>query len=391
MHKYQAFEDSTYWSFFTNEGVNALMEILSAPNALAMNHNAWQMDFDIDPETVVHDNQGHAQVRAAMREMSPTMLSDMRAPLGDSLPMEEGVTHFYSAPIAHFTTKHFHETSATMFAKEKQWAEFGEKFSMADRKFINDYMDKLQRLTDEANMTITYLGEQLMTNGYLYYNEGSGIKAGIYKAEIPTKNFRKAGDTAWSDPTVKLMDVLRKLVDDVNTENQVDWKWQLDITKSMWDNYFMKNEQIIEFVTLYKNLSGVVIPSVDFVTTQMVMDMFSAQAGLPKIVIHDTKQYDEHNGVVNGWKSGIATLRPIGRAGLIRHTNPLDTEFFGKKYTNDCVVNNFTPALMGLGYLQNSVYPNGSGKEFRTRYIYTATPTLDEFLYHYIIDTNATE
>ena len=111
------------------------------------------------------------------------------------------------------------------------------------------------------------------------------------------------------------------------------------------------------------------------------------QDGLPLIVVHDTKQKDENKGVVTGWASGIVTLRPLGKAGLIRHTNILDAEVLSDDLNNPAISNVFTPALMGLGYIQNSVWPDGVGKQFRTRLIYSATPTLDEFLYHYILDT----
>lgn len=388
MHNFPDFNDSTFMSFWSNEGRDALSIILADPTMIKPNFMGWQQDFSIDPEVTPHDNKGLATVRAYMRRIENGVMSDMRAPLGDSLPMEQGNAEFYTAPIAHFTTRHFHETTPTLFDKRKRFEELREQYSRADAEFIQAYAENLQVFIDGANMTLTNMGEQLMTRGYLYYDNGVGIKAGIYKADIPAKNFRNAGATVWSDTTTaKLVDILRKLVDDINKENGVEWDWQLDIPKAIWDNCFMKNAQILDLVRWRNNVNGQSLPNVVYVTDEMVSTMLGEQKGLPKIVVHDTKQKDENKGVISGWQTGVATLRPVGKAGLIRHTNILDAEYFGDGMTNPAITDVYTPALYGLGYIENSVWPNGRMKEYRTRLIYSATPTLDEFLYHYIIDT----
>ena len=41
----------------------------------------------------------------------------------------------------------------------------------------------------------------------------------------------------------------------------------------------------------------------------------------------------------------------------------------------------------GLVTICNSVVPNGNLKEWHTDLVLAATPSLDEFLYHFIIDT----
>lgn len=397
MHRFPDFNDSTFMSFWKAEGRDVLMQILADPTMIKPRFMGWQMDFSIDPVTTVHDNNGNADVRAYMRQIENGVMSDMRAPLGDSLPMEAGNGQFYTAPIAHFTTKHFHETTPTMYDKRKRFEELREAYSQADAEFIAAYAEKIQTFIDGANMTLTHMGEQLMTKGYLYFTQGSGIHAGIYKAEIPTENFLKACmykmsgtsevQTTWADLDALMVDSLRRLVKMLNDHFGVEWDWQLDVPKAIWDNYIVKNKQVLELVRWSKNVNGVSLPSVVYVTDQMVNDMLAEQTGLPKIVVHDTKQKDENNGVVSGWASGIVTMRPLGKAGLIRHTNPLDAEYFGEDMTNPAISDVYTPALYGLGYLENSVWPNGRMKEYRTRLIYSATPTLDEFLYHIIMNT----
>lgn len=398
VHRFPDFNDSTFMSFWKAEGRDVLMQILADPTMIKPRFMGWQMDFSIDPEITKHDNKGNADVRAYMRQIENGVMSDMRAPLGDSLPMEQGNGQFYTAPIAHFTSKHFHETTPTMYDKRKRFEELREAYSQADAEFIAAYAEKVQVFIDGANMTLTHMGEQLMTKGYLYFNQGSGIHAGIYKAEIPTANFLKACmykmsgssevQTTWADLDALMIDSLRRLVKMLNDHFGVEWQWQLDVPKAIWDNYIVKNKQVLDLVRWQKNVNGVSLPSVVYVTDQMVNDMLAEQTGLPKIVVHDTKQKDENNGVVSGWASGIVTMRPVGKAGLIRHTDIIDAEYFGEEsMKNPAVIDNYTPALYGLGYLENSIWPNGRMKEYRTRLIYSATPTLDEFLYHIIMNT----
>lgn len=398
MHRFPDFNDSTFMSFWKAEGRDVLMQILADPTMIKPRYMGWQMDFSIDPEITKHDNKGNADVRAYMRQIENGVMSDMRAPLGDSLPMEQGNGQFYTAPIAHFTSKHFHETTPTMYDKRKRFEELREAYSQADAEFIASYAEKVQVFLDGANMTLTHMGEQLMTKGYLYFNQGSGIHAGIYKAEIPAANFLKACmykmsgssevQTTWADLDALMIDSLRRLVKMLNDHFGVEWQWQLDVPKAIWDNYIVKNKQVLDLVRWQKNVNGVSLPSVVYVTDAMVNEMLAEQTGLPKIVVHDTKQKDENNGVVSGWASGVVTMRPVGKAGLIRHTDIIDAEYFGDEgMKNPAVIDNYTPALYGLGYIENSIWPNGRMKEYRTRLIYSATPTLDEFLYHIIMDT----
>lgn len=398
MHRFPDFNDSTFMSFWKAEGRDVLMQILADPTMIKPRYMGWQMDFSIDPEITKHDNKGNADVRAYMRQIENGVMSDMRAPLGDSLPMEQGNGQFYTAPIAHFTSKHFHETTPTMYDKRKRFEELREAYSQADAEFIASYAEKVQVFLDGANMTLTHMGEQLMTKGYLYFNQGSGIHAGIYKAEIPAANFLKACmykmsgssevQTTWADLDALMIDSLRRLVKMLNDHFGVEWQWQLDVPKAIWDNYIVKNKQVLDLVRWQKNVNGVSLPSVVYVTDAMVNEMLAEQTGLPKIVVHDTKQKDENNGVVSGWASGVVTMRPVGKAGLIRHTDIIDAEYFGDEgMKNPAVIDNYTPALYGLGYIENSIWPNGRMKEYRTRLIYSATPTLDEFLYHIIMNT----
>ena len=111
---------------------------------------------------------------------------------------------------------------------------------------------------------------------------------------------------------------------------------------------------------------------------------------LAPIVLIQEKQNDVINGTVNGWKQGVAVFRPSGFAGLIRHTDAQDEEIF-TKFGNNVNTYNFTRALDGIATICNSVVVNGNLKEWHTDFWMSAIPSLDEFLYHGIVDTTVAD
>ena len=403
-HKLPDFTESSFFKIFSPEGRVVVTEVLNNPDLVDLkNYDAWRMDFDIDPEITKHDSNGFANCTALMREIEHGVMSDMRTPLGDSLPVEQGNAKGYTVPIAHFTTRHFHETKATMMDKKQRYENLKDTYGQYDAQLIASYAEKIQTFIDGANMTLTNMGEQLMTNGYVYYDNGAGIHAGIHKADIPAKNFLKACvykvsggsevQTTWADTDCLLIDSMNRLVEQINTKLGRNWKWQFDMPKSIFDSYVMKNKQVMTTM-FYRTNPGIVlndaVASAELAmhfTREQVLAMLNDRLDNAIVVIHDTAQYDAFEGIVRGWKSGVVTLRPLGRAGMIRHTDIIDAEWFDDQYSNPAIKDFYVPALNGLGFLNNTIWPNGRDLEYRTRYIYSSTPSLDEFLYHFTLAT----
>ena len=403
-HKFPNFAESSFFSIWSPEGRVVVSEVLNNPDLIDVrNYDAWRQDFAVDPEITKHDSNGFAVVTALMREVGKGVMSDMRAPLGDSMPVEQGQAKGYTVPIAHFTTRHFHETKATMMDKKARYEALREAYGEYDAQLIAGYAEKLQQFIDGANMTLTNMGEQLMTNGYVYYDKGAGIHAGIHKADIPAKNFLKACmykmsgssevQTTWADPDALFIDSINRLIEKLNEGLQVNWNWQLDVPKAIWDNYIKKNKQVMTTMFYRANPAIVLNDAVASANLAMsfsdvdILAMLNERLSKCTLFIHDTAQYDAFDGIVRGWKTGIATLRPLGRAGMIRHTDILDSEWFDDAYSNPAIKDFYVPALGGLGFVNNTIWPNGRDLEYRTRYIYSATPSLDEFLYHFIMTT----
>lgn len=404
-HKFPDFSESSFFDIWSENGRNVVTEILNNTDLIELNnYSAWRQDFSIDPEITKHDSNGYAIVNALMREVKPGVMSDMRAPLGDSLPVEQGNAKGYTVPIAHFTTRHFHETKATMMDKKERYEALREAYGDYDAQLLASYADRVQEFIDGMNMTLTNMGEQLMTNGYLYYDKGAGIHAGIHQAPIPAKNFLKACmfkvssgsevQTTWADTDAMFIDSINRLVEMINEKLGLTLNWQLDVTKDEWDNYIMKNKQVLTTMYMRANPNILSADQMNFASAGLafddaqVMTMLNSRLRRCTIFVHDSAQHDAFEGVVHGWKANVATLRPLGRAGMMRHTDIIDAEWFDDRYSNPAIKDYYVPAFGGLGYLNNTIWPNGRDLEYRTRYIYSTTPSLDEFLYHFIMATN---
>lgn len=405
-HKFPDFSESSFFNIWSEEGRTVVTEILNNPDLIELNNfSAWRQDFSIDPEITKHDSNGFAIVNALMREVEVGVMSDMRAPLGDSLPVKQGNAKGYTVPIAHFTTRHFNETKATMMDKKARYEALRDAYGDYDAQLLASYAERVQGFIDGMNMTLTNMGEQLMTNGYLYYDKGAGIHAGIHQAPIPAKNFLNAcmykvsggseAQTTWADTDALFIDSINRLVDMINEALGKNLRWQLDVTKDEWDNYIMKNKQVLTTMYMRANPNILSADQMNFASAGLafddaqVMTMLNSRLRRCTIFVHDSAQHDAFEGVVHGWKANVATLRPLGPAGMMRHTDIIDAEWFDDRYSNPAIKDFYVPALGGLGYLNNTIWPSGRDIEYRTRYIYSTTPSLDEFLYHFILTTNS--
>ena len=384
------FENSVYSKIWdSSEGRQIVTSILNDPNLIRANHTFWREKFLVDPMITPTNAEGEAVFTSRMRQLDSGVLMDMRAPLGDSKPEDVKGMKAYQGTIQEFISKGTVEKATERYYKEKFFE------SLGDAELVGRYaMDVLQPKIDSANQTLSYMSAYLLSHGSLAYLQGEGMQGNIYKAYVPAENFKNAGAKVWADTTAPLFDIWRDLVSEVNDELGVEGvSWILEIPRDMFDNVVLKNEQVIKWIKdAYlvqssqiaagtNNLSGLVVNEDNF------YKYIGQVQGLPRIVIIEEKQKDLHNGMVHGWKEGVAVLRPAGYAGLIRRTTIADVELFRDAFTNPANIYSFTPAMEGLAVVRNSTIVNGNLKEWHTDLVLAATPSLDEFLYHYIIDT----
>lgn len=375
------FEQSTYNKIWdSTEGSQIVTQILNSPDLINANHMFWTEKFRVDPNITPTNQEGEAVFISRMREIESGVLMDMRAPLGDSVPEDKKGIAYYSGVIPEFISKGTVEKATERDYKEKLFEQFG------DVALVAAYAtDVLQSKIDSANQTLSNMSAQLLSTSKIIYKSGVGIQGNVLKAEVPAANFLKAGAKVWTDTTARLLDQIVEIVEDIKDKTGIA-NWQLEVTKDQFKNCFLKNAQVIEWVRYMNIINNQPLPERLVLSRDMAMSALASFEGLPPIVIIEEKQKDADSTIVHGWKAGVAVLRPAGIAGYMRRTTIKDTELF-TKYGNSVNSYSFTPALNGLATVRNSVIVNGNFKEWHTDVVLAGVPSLDQFLYHYIIDT----
>lgn len=377
------FNNSTYAKIWDSiEGRQITQMILNDPDLIRTNYGFAYQKFDIDPEITPTQADGTATFISRQRQLKMATLAHMRAPLGDTVYRKDVNAKYYTGVIPDFTTDGFMETAMEREDKERRFvSEFGN-----DAFLISQYADNLQNLIDSADMTMSYLAAQLLSKGFIIYDQGEGTKGNLYKADIPAENFVKAGEKAWTDADCMLIDQMVQIEKDFEDKWGASYSMQWEITYDMFHKVFLKNKQVIDLVKSYRFFNNQPITDNMQVTESMFRAAIAEVEGLSPIVIIEEKQKDVNNGIIHGWKDGVAVYRPTGYAGMIRHTENLDSYLY-QKYGNSLIAQSFATNNNGLYTVANLTVPNGRMKEWQTQLMFQAIPSLDEFLYHVIVDT----
>lgn len=381
------FENSNYNKIWeSQEGRKIVSMILNEEGFIKPNFTFYLEKFKIDPALTPTNAKGESIFTSQMREIVNADLMDMRAPLSDTRTADKVGVAYYTGRIPDFAPAGFVEKATERWYKEENFAQFG------DTALIAQYAtDEVQRMIDSANMTLSYLAAKALSTGETIYDMGDGIQSAIYKSYIPAENFVNAGEKVWSDPTAKILDQMSAIEEKFKDAWGVEMAMQWEMTQEMFDAYFLNNEQVKEWVQYLNVINNTPLPTGLTLTRDLVERALPQHPyNLSPIVIVNEKQKDINQGVVRGWKAGNAVLRPRGYAGYIRKAAILD-EVIYKRYANSVNTYNFTPALNGLGVIMNSVVVNGNFKEWHTDLFVKAIPTLDEFLYHIIVDTKTAD
>ncbi len=384
----RSFQNSTYVKLWdSNEGRKLMTQIVNNPEMIRTNYGFYKQKFQIDPMLTETNADGAATFISRMRKMEMGTMMHMRAPLGDTITKQEANAEYYTGVIPDLISDGFLETAMERKKKEDMFKnEFG-----GDAFLIEQFTNKLQSLFDSAEMTLSNMAAQILSKGHIVYNFGEGNKGNLYKADIPAENFIKAGEKAWTDPDCKLLDQMKKIEEDFKDKWGAAFNMQWEITYDMFHNVFLKNAQVIDLVKSYRFFNNQVITDNMQVTEEMFRAAIGQYAGgLSPIVIIIEKQNDRVQGIIHGWKDNVAVYRPAGYAGMIRHTENLDSSLF-PEYGNNLYSQVYTKAGNGLFTIANIVVPDGRLKQWQTHLMMQAIPSLDEFLYHVIVDTHTAD
>lgn len=380
------FQNSNYSKLWdSKEGGQLLTFLLNDPEMIRSNHNFWRQKFTVDPNITPTAADGTATFTSRMRKIETGSMMHMRSALSDTIVRDKKGVEFYTGVIGDFISDGFREQAMEREYKEQQFIEnFGN-----DAMIIAQFANEVQALVDSADQTLSNMGAQLMSKGHIYYNYGLGLQGGIYKAEIPAENFITAGEKVWSAPDCKLLDQMREIENKFKDAWGLDFPMQWEVPYDMWHNVILKNNQIRTWVLENRKLNNQVVVDNMVVTEEMVKEYIGTFEGVSPIVVVEEKQKNE--GVtVHGWKQNVAVLRPRGYAGVIRHTTILDQKMY-EKYGSKLISRVFAKTRDGLCTVENITLNNGNMVEWQTHLLMSATPSLDEFLYHIIVDTTTAD
>lgn len=381
MHK---FELSVYKKIWEDKDV--VTSIINDPDLIRSNHTFWKENFLVDPMITPTNAEGEAVFTSRMRQLESGVLMDMRAPLGDSIPEDVKGMSAYQGTIQEFISKGSIETAEMREYKRMHFDQIG------DAELVRRFAEQvLQPRIDSANQTLSNMSAQLISTGKIIYNHGVGMKGSILKADIPVENFMTAGEKVWSDPTCKILDQMAKIEEEIREKGpSINWQWKF--TRDMFRAYFLNNEQVKEWVRYLNIINNTPLPENIVLTEDMIVRAIPSHPyGLSPIVLVEEKQKDLVKGMVHGWADGVAVFCPAGPLGLVRRTTIADIRLFSPEYTNPANTYTFASALEGCAFVRNAVVVNGNLKEWHSDLVLAATPTLDEFLYHYIIDTTTAD
>lgn len=364
----------------STEGRQLMQFILNDPNMINANITFWKDKMLIDPSITPTDHRGLATFRSEMRELKAAEMMDWRAPLGDTRVGDKGDVAFYTGAIIDLSAVGFKETAAERLYKEKVYEQFG-----SDALIVKQYADEIQKMVDSRDQTLSNMTANLMSKGYITYKGGVGIQGAVYKADIPSDNFVKAGTKVWSAGDCKLLDQMRDIEKSFRDKWGIDTPFQWEVTKKTFDDVFLKNQQVIDFIIQCRVLDNQVVTEGMTINREMFYQHIGQFDGLSPIVIVEEKQRDKGT-TIHGWEDKIAVWRPAGPAGMIRHTEILDSIVY-PKYGAKSISKVFTPMADGLGVFVNTTLDNGGLQEWHTDFLLSAIPSLDEFLYHVIVDT----
>lgn len=381
MHK---FELSVYKKIWEDKDV--VTSIINDPDLIRSNHTFWKENFLVDPMITPTNAEGEAVFTSRMRQLESGVLMDMRGPLGDSIPEDVKGMSAYQGTIQEFISKGSIETAEMREYKRMHFDQIG------DAELVRRFAEQvLQPRIDSANQTLSNMSAQLISTGKIIYNHGVGMKGSILKADIPVENFMTAGEKVWSDPTCKILDQMAKIEEEIREKGpSINWQWKF--TRDMFRTYFLNNNQVKEWVRYLNIINNTPLPENIVLTEDMIVRAIPSHPyGLSPIVLVEEKQKDLVKGMVHGWADGVAVFCPAGPLGLVRRTTIADIRLFSPEYTNPANTYTFASALEGCAFVRNAVVVNGNLKEWHSDLVLAATPTLDEFLYHYIIDTTTAD
>lgn len=373
-------KNGKYAQFYKD--ANMLRTFLNEYALLNTNYRFWTTQFSISRNMIPTDRNGVAAFTSEVKIKGMTPMADMRAPLAHGKALDKTGTSFYTATIPDFVSPATYENAFERMYDDAIFDAYGR-----DKELVKEWVDNVQGQVDSLNQTVSNMSAQLLSTGVINYKYGRGIKNYVQTVPIPKENIIKAGTEAWTSPSCKLFDQMKKIETDfrLRTGFEGAMKWQVPL--KMFREVFMTNAQVIENFNVAKAIVGIVMPEIKTLNEEDVNVALQRYGGISPIEVVVEKQLDGDKEV-QGWKEGVAVLRPSGFAGEIMRTEILDRRMHDA-YGAKNVTKVFSPVgESGIFTLCNITRDNGDYKEWSTEIYFSGVPALSEFPYHVIVKTD---
>lgn len=383
------FNNGLMVKFFSSQyNRDYLQTYINRDGVLRCNYGWYLTQGEVDPNYTPINNDGTALFKVAARELKPTTLMNLRAPLAEGYQKDKTGMKFYMASIPDFAADGFREKATERWYRKRQLQdEFGN-----DADLVDQWTDKVQDLVDSLDSTMTFMSARIASTGVLDYTGiARGIQEEIYSASIPKSNFKKAGKLAWADEDCDLLEQMRVLEkawrDEHVQYNNVPLVWQM--TKSDFENVFLKNKQVAELYNSWAQANYIAFLQNYGPNREMFLKSVVDLEGLSSIEVVDEQEqnmrFDGTVQTVHGWADGTVVLRPAGKPMKFMRKEIIDKPVFSE-LGNDMVDVMWATTNNGLGLLRNMTTPNGMYKEFKTDLFMASVPALLDFPYRWIID-----
>ena len=380
------FTNSRYAKFFSDkENTRFLQTFLDKKDVFFTNYGWYLTQGKIAANLTPTDHNGLATFSVKCKKLEAAKLMSMRAPLGDAAVGDKKGLEWYSATIPDFIAEGFSQKATELDYSLKQFEEFGN-----DADIIQMWADNVQDKIDSLDTTMNFLTAKLMSTGEIDYTGiGMGIQAPIHKALIPTENFQKAGEKAWTDSSCNILAQMQKK----------EWQYREDrggysgalvwqMTRKTFYETFLTNSSIKDLYVHWCKAHYVAYVEGMNVTLDQFSKAFSEIQGVSPIEIVTERERNvtlTSDTTAQAWADNIVVLRPAGKVVEFERKEILDRRMT-ERWGNPAIKAVYGVTNNGLGLLENTTNGDGRFVEWHTRLMLAAVPALTDFMDHVIID-----
>lgn len=412
----EAIEKLYQKGFIDGRNTGFLQTLIDNTIEIEENSFFWQEHFRVEGneyDVDIADLKKNPAWTVRQRINRTVPMADAMAPLSETMQLDAEGFEEKTGSIFQYG-KGLFETSMSKLELAARLRELG-----PDQNLVTGFARGIADLVKSHNLTISNMGAQTLSRGGQYGNTVNLGTAGSPKttqgfsgvvtaqsAYIPLTNFKTAGTKVWTASDCDIPEQMRKIEHDFKEAKAIP-----DATQFEWDipwntvvNVLLNNAafkaEVNRYIALYAPdkvivvTNGTTSTNVDSITWEQLVAY--SRSPISKISpIRIVREQQTVQGIttyttVNGWKAGVAVLRPLGYAGVLVHAKVADVELMRSGEVNNGI--QFSLArVQGFLNVINKVVPNGMLKSYHTDVLGRYATVLDEAPYHIVVDTTTAD